>query len=291
VAVRTAAVIGAGGFIGRHLVATLRSGGIHVVTSDRADQPYRPGRLDAADVVFYLASSITPALAEAHPQRAAADQDHLGGLLRHLTECERPSTVVLSGSAGTVYDPDAPQPWAEDAPTRPTTRYGAAKLAMEWLLREHRGPAIVLRLSNVYGPGQRVDKSQGVLGFWLRAAATGEPLNLIGDPQTTRDYVYVDDVVNCLLLAGRYAPPLASAEPLVVNVGSGVSTSLAELLSTVERVVGTPLPVRALPGRAIDRRDVRLDVGRAQRWLSWRAETSLVDGISAAWRELRDQPA
>src|SRR5690349_3082366 len=82
--------------------------------------------------------------------------------------------------------------------------------ALERLLldRADTVPGVVLRLSNVYGPGQRVDKSQGVLAYWLRAAAAGKPVPLIGDPQARRDYVYVHDVVDCLLRVAAWWPTL-----------------------------------------------------------------------------------
>jgi UDP-glucose 4-epimerase len=281
-------VVGADGFIGRHLAAALCVSGARVTACTRAHQPYRP---DSPDIVFYLASSITPALAEQHPEWVRADHQLFAALLRRLARRPNPPTVVLTSSAGTVYDPDAAGPWREDAPTRATSDYGAAKLALERLLLEHTGiPAVILRLSNVYGPGQRVDKSQGVLAYWLHAAAADRPLQVMGDPHARRDYVYVHDVVDCLLRVAAWSPTLAASEPpLVVNVASGVSTSLADLLSTVEYVVGRDVAVQQLPGRAVDRLDTSLDVRRAAQWLGWRPRTSLVEGVTEMWQSLRPE--
>jgi UDP-glucose 4-epimerase len=283
-------VVGADGFIGRHLAAALSASGARVTACTRAHQPYRP---DAPDIVFYLASSITPALAEQHPDWVGADHQLFAAVLRRLARRPNPPTVVLTSSAGTAYDPDVPGPWREDDPTRATNGYGAAKLALERLLLEHSGiPAVVLRLSNVYGPGQRVDKSQGVLAYWLGAAAADRPLQVMGDPQARRDYVYIHDVVDCLLRVAAWSPTLAASEPpLVVNVASGTSTSLADLLSTVELVVGRDLTVQQLPGRAVDRRDTSLDVRRAAQCFGWRPRTSLVDGITQMWQSLRPEGA
>jgi UDP-glucose 4-epimerase len=162
-----------------------------------------------------------------------------------------------------------------------------AKLALEKLLLDHAStiPAVVLRLSNVYGPGQRVDKSQGVVAYWLSAVVADQPLQVIGDPNATRDYVYIDDVVDCMLRVAARSPALAADEPLVVNVASGVSTPLAELLSIVEFAVGRDLPVERQPGRALDRRNTSLDVRRAAQRLGWRPSTSLIDGVTAMWHQ------
>ena len=131
--------------------------------------------------------------------------------------------MVLVSSGGTVYDPAVPPPYPESAPTRPRTAYGRAKLALEG----QRSPAaglpdwVTLWVANVYGPGQPAVSGQGVDGYWLRAAAEGEPLTVYGNPDSTRDYVYVGDVAEAMLATHRAAVP-----PPVVNVGSGEPTSL-----------------------------------------------------------------
>jgi len=284
-AVRSAAVVGAGGFIGQHLTAALCAGGWRVTAYTRADELWWPDDPRAPEVVFYLASSINPARAEQYPELVTADHRRFSELLSRLARSAHPPTVVFTSSAGTVYDPGVPGRCREDAPTRATNRYGTAKLALEQLLLDHAGsvPAVILRLSTVYGPGQRVGRGQGVLASWLSAVAEHRPLPMIGDPRATRDYVYVDDVVDCMLRVDR------PTEPLVLNVGSGVSTSLAQLLSIVESVVGRELPVQGLPVRSVDRQDVRLDVRRAAHWLGWRARTSLYDGVAAMWHAVRPE--
>lgn len=288
----TAAVVGSDGFIGRRLSGSLTARGTVVRGYTRQHGLHRRDEAGDPDVIFYLATSITPALAERHPELVTADHVRFAGLVRMLARTPNPPSVVLTSSAGTVYDPDLPGPYREDLPTRATSRYGAAKLALERLLLDHadRIPTVILRLSNVYGPGQRVDRSQGVLAYWLRAAAAGQPLTLIGDPGTTRDYVYVDDVVDCMLrLSARHrtgtVPP-----PLILNVGSGVSTTLGDLLTAVRGVVGGDLAVRRLPPRLVDRREVSIDVERARTLLGWRSRTSLRDGITAMWLATPNRP-
>jgi UDP-glucose 4-epimerase len=285
----SAAVVGADGFIGRHLTSALQDQGGRVTTFTREHEPSWLADTATPEIVFYLASSITPALAEQNPDLVVADHQGLAELLCRLAHGRRPPTVVLTSSAGTVYDPDVVGPCAEDAPTRATSRYGAAKLALERLLLEHSFtiPSVILRLSNVYGVGQRTGKSQGVLAYWLASALRGEPVQLIGDPQTTRDYVHVDDVVDCMLRVATRLPDLVAQRPVILNVASGRRTSLVDLHSIVELVVGREVPVQLRPGRAVDRKDTHLDVRLARQRLGWHAQTSLLDGITAMWQATR----
>jgi len=296
-AINRAAVIGAAGFIGASLSGALADAHVDTacftrsarVFNDRNELSYA---LRRAQVVYYLASSINPSLGEQHPEWGAADHQLFTRLLRQLAEQDEPSAVVLTSSGGTVYDQDAAPPYAESSPVRASGRYGQAKIALEEALEEYSGraPSVILRLANVYGPGQVAGKGQGVLGYWMRAVLDGEPLPVIGDPECSRDYVYITDVVDCLALvdtALRTGAPLGgqpSPGPVVLNVGSGVPTSLTELVAVVRGVVGRPLPVAYAEGRGMDRRHVWLDVARARETLGWRPSTSLAEGVARMWR-------
>lgn len=263
---RSAAVVGAGGFIGSHLHDALVATGIP--TTD----------VTTADTVFFVAGSVTPASAERHPDRVAAHLASFRELLDRLAGTGTRPRVVLAGSGGTVYDEAVPPPYAETAPVGPASAYGRAKLAMErdLLARADTIDGVVLRLANVYGPGQRVGTGQGVVAYWLDAIANGRPLIVYGD--ATRDYVYVDDVVDAMVRAHR-AGPL----PAVLNIGSGVPVSLTGLLRTVEESVGRAIDARFEHRRWFDRQDVWLDVGLARSVLGWHAGTGLDTGIARAW--------
>lgn len=293
-AVRTAgmAVVGAGGFLGSALTAAARRAGVPVSAYTRAvpclaaDGACAPG-LAAARTVFWLASGITPATAEVRPERVRADREAFAALLTALRRLPVPPRVVLLSSGGTVYDPVARPPYAEDAPTRPRTAYGRAKLALEATLTCAGLPdRTILRVANVYGPGQPAASGQGVVGHWLRAAAAGLPLTVYGDPHATRDYVYADDVAGALLAVHR-----ATAPPPVVNVGSGVPTSLRTLAGLVREAVGDPaLRCEERPARGFDLDRTWLDVSLAGTALGWRATTPLPTGLARAWSAARTLP-
>jgi UDP-glucose 4-epimerase len=284
---RRTAVVGAGGFIGSHLSAALEAAGHSVVPVTR-DRPAVSGtalRSDLHDVatVLYVAGGINPATANAHPERGPADVAEFGRLLEAFGRLAVPPRVVLASSGGTVYDDSFAPPYREDSPVLESTVYSAAKLAMERLLTAYDAPtgSTVVRLANVYGPGQRVGTGQGVVAHWIDAALRGRPLTIFGAPETVRDYVYVADAT-----AAMVAIAAAPTTPMVVNVGSGEPTSLAELARVVQSVATEArydVEIQLVPSRTFDRQRVWLDVSLARASLGWRPNVGLVEGVRHTW--------
>jgi UDP-glucose 4-epimerase len=258
-----------------------RLAGARLLIGDAADPEATASAVAGADRVVYAAGATVPADAEHDP--VAAERVSLPPLLGVLDACRRrPGTRLLFlSSGGTVYGDGGPVPIAESHPLRPTTTYGRLKAAGERSLAEARAAGVAgtaLRCANVYGPGQAAWRSQGVIATLLAAAAGGDVAPLYGDGRAVRDHVAVDDV------AGAVVALLAADGPLppAVNVGSGVGTSLAELVALVGEVTGRELRVRWLPDRPTDRRHVVLDVSLLARLAAFRP-TRLRDGIAALW--------
>ena len=284
------AVVGAAGFLGRALVDGLRRAALPVCSYTRSatfldgDGAARPG-LASARTVYWLATQINPQIAEQQPEKVAEDLAAFEQFLRTVSTLVVPPTVVLLSSGGTVYDPDVAPPYAETAPTRPGSAYGSAKLALEEQLAARApGRFVTLRVSNAYGPGQPVASGQGVIAHWLRAARRGEDIRLFGAPETSRDYVYVDDVARAMRAVDAVPGPL----PPVLNIGSGRPTTLQQLAETVLAVVQDPAVQLVVEGRrSFDVPRTWLDISLAARVLGWSPQTPLTDGIAAAWAAVR----
>ena len=284
------AVVGAAGFLGRALVDGLRRAALPVCSYTRSapfldgDGAARPG-LASARTVYWLATQINPQIAEQQPEKVAEDLAAFEQFLRTVSTLVVPPTVVLLSSGGTVYDPDVAPPYAETAPTRPGSAYGSAKLALEEQLAARApGRFVTLRVSNAYGPGQPVASGQGVIAHWLRAARRGEDIRLFGAPETSRDYVYVDDVARAMRAVDAVPGPL----PPVLNIGSGRPTTLQELAETVLAVVQDPAVQLVVEGRrSFDVPRTWLDISLAASVLGWSPQTPLADGIAAAWAAVR----
>jgi UDP-glucose 4-epimerase len=308
-------VIGGGGFIGTHLCNALADRGARVSAFGRSrrdpgamdprvawsaclisDLPQLREHLVGAEVVYHLASSTTPALSEADP--AADVADNVVPTIRLLEEASRlgVARLVFVSSGGTVYGVPAAVPVAETASTLPISAHGLHKLTIEGylaLFRERHGlDSIVLRLANLYGPLQRARRSQGVVAAFLEAALRGDAIEIWGDGKVTRDFVFVDDVVEAMVLAATYQGALR-----VFNVGSGSGIEVNAIAGDIEAVLGRgPLRRTYRPARAVDVPVNVLDIARITAEMGWTPRISWLEGLrrTAAWMEtqaLEPRPA
>ncbi|MGK5115216.1 NAD-dependent epimerase/dehydratase family protein [Geodermatophilus sp. CPCC 205506] len=278
-----AVVTGAGGFVGRHLVARLRSDGWDVVPLTRADVDLADPDAGASavraadpDVVFSLAAGrakTTPA------ERAATVAVNTSPWLVDALP-GRCRAVVRLGSS-TEYAA-GPGPLAEDAALRPRGFFGATKASGSLLLQaaaaERGVRAAVLRAFQVYGPGDHPTRLVPVV---LGAARTGAVVPLPGHV-SRRDWVWVGDVVDACVRAALadHLPP-----GQVLNVGTGVQTSTEELVATAERVTGRSIATApgAHPGRDWDTADWVSDPSAAAAMLGWRPTVDLAEGLARTW--------
>ncbi|MEW2404817.1 NAD-dependent epimerase/dehydratase family protein [Streptomyces griseoviridis] len=298
-------VTGAAGFIGSHLVEALLADGNTVVGVDRRAPHTDPAAalhleralthprfsLVTADLrtcplavlfrhsraVFHLAAlpGVRGSWGERFGEYASSNVFATERVVSACEEARVPRLVYASSSS--VYGSGAGATHETTAP-HPESPYAVSKLAGEQLCLAHAGQAgatltaVVLRLFTVYGPRQRPDM---LIGRALAAALGGPQLTLYGDGGHSRDFTFVGDVVRAAVAAAT-----RPAGTSVINVGAGVSTSVAEVLSTVEELTGHPVPVVRLPAQAGDVDATLADRSRAAELLGWAPRTTLRQGIS-----------
>jgi UDP-glucose 4-epimerase len=185
--------------------------------------------------------------------------------------------VVFAGSGGTLYGvPDA-VPVRESHPQRPISPYGVSKKAagdyLHYYREVHGLEYTELALANVYGPRQDPHGEAGVVAIFAGRMLAGRQPTVFGDGAQTRDYVFVDDVVDAFVRATE------KGGGLLMNIGTGVETSVLELYETMARLVGYPEPPNRAPARAGELARSALDPGRAAIHLGWKPWTSLDDGL------------
>jgi len=221
--------------------------------------------LQEVDCVYHLAARVSVPQSLLYPREYA--RVNVGGTVA-LMEAMRDTGVgrVVFTSSGAVYGRQPRQPVREDDPPHPDSPYAVSKWAAEqyvstigelWGLE-----TVALRIFNAYGPGQALPVSHApVVPRFLRAALTGGSLVVYGDGRQTRDYVYVDDVVDALVAAAT----ATGLNRQVVNIGSGRETSMAELIAHVERATGRRANVIAHGEKSGGVPRLAADIGRRAR--------------------------
>ena len=280
------AVVGGRGFLGRAITEELERAGHRALVLERETPALTPAGLAEevliSDTVVWAASSINPMISANDPVRVEADIDAFGAFVEAVADLPRPPRILLLSSGGTVYDQHAQPPYTESSPTVPASDYGRAKLALEHRLAA-ADETLVLRVANAYGPGQPLAPGQGVIAHWMTALLAGHTPHLYGDPDRARDYVYVADIA----AAVRAAVETEDWPVPVLNVGSGVPTSLGRLYELVRDAAGAVgVEPHRHPVRDYDAPSTWLDCDLAADTIGWRARTPLPDGLAAAWRHL-----
>ncbi len=195
--------------------------------------------------------------------------------------------VVYTSTGGAGYGDTDVIPTPEDHPTQPTSPYGVSKISAERYLDCWSGltgtPALTLRLANVYGPRQNPQGEAGVIAIFADRLVRRVPCLVNGDGEQTRDYVYVADVADAV--ARSLARPDATG---VVNIGTGVETSVNELYRRLAKLAGVANDARHGPAKPGEQRRSVLDPRRAGHVLAWTPATSLDAGLAHTYRSFEE---
>ena len=185
--------------------------------------------------------------------------------------------LVNLSTGGAIYG-ETPECAHEDAELHPPSNYGRFKAEAEEIVRGAALRGITLRLANAYGPRQRQDLEGGVIAIFLGAWRRDEPITIFGDGSAQRDYVYVTDICDAVVAA------LESAATGVYNIGTGVATSVNEIVDAMTAVLGPPPGVLHAPERPSEVQRSCLDVSKAARDGLWRPRSDLREGIEKTAR-------
>ena len=302
-----ALVTGGAGFIGSTLVDRLLAEGHEVVVVDdlsrgrsanleraeSAGERFSFHRMDVCaeeitaliererpEVVFHLAAQIDVRVSVDDPVHDA--MVNVVGTVRLAEACRRAGVrrIVFTSSGGSIYGPVEQLPVSEERPVDPLSPYAAGKVAgevyLEMFAKLYGMQWAGIAPANVYGPRQDPHGEAGVVAIFSQRLLAGGDTRVFGDGSNTRDYVFVDDVVDAFYRAAT----VPEAAGLRFNIGTGVETSDRQLHTLVAAAAGAVDEPEYAPARLGDVARSALDPGLASRVLGWSPRVAIDEGVA-----------
>ena len=235
---------------------------------------------DPVDVIVHLAAKagVRPSILNPVSYQRA---NVLG--LQNLLDFakERSVTQFVFASSSSVYGVNDHFPWKEDEQLLPISPYAMTKLAGEMLGHVYSKlfdiRFIALRFFTVYGPGQRPDLA---IHKFTKSILTGQSISMYGDGNTSRDYTYIDDIIQGILAATNYH----EVNFEIINLGNSYSVSLKELIGSIEKVVGKKAIIEQLPEQPGDVPKTFADISKAKKLLGYEPKTKLDEGLEKFYK-------
>lgn len=288
-------VTGGAGFFGSHIVDALRGRGddvlalddlstgdranldpaVRLVVADVSDRERVRGMLSGErfDAVVHAAAKTK--VVESIEQPALYHRVIVNGTSNALDVAQMTgaASFVNISTGGALYG-ETPACAVEESPIDAPSPYGRYKAEAERLAASTPGlRAVTLRFANIYGPRQRTDLEGGVIAIFAGCWKRGEPITIYGDGSAQRDYLHVADAVTAILAA--LDRPVSGA----YNVGTGVATSVNQLVEALTALLGAPRGVVQVAERAGEIQRSCLDASKAAREGLWRSAIPLADGL------------
>jgi len=292
-------ITGAAGFLGAPLANSLVADGhsvvglddlstgdpqrlspeVHLVRGDVNDRPKLWSLLQDVDCVYHLAARVIVPESVLYPREY--NQVNVGGTVT-LMEAMRDVGVkrVILISSGTIYGNQRNQPMKESCRPNPRSPYAVSKLSAEYYVRTIGDlwgiETVCLRVFNAYGPGQPLPPSHPpVIPYCLRQAIDNGTIVIHGDGEQTRDYVFIEDVVDAMI-AASFAEKI---NRLIINVGSGKETSVNEIVKTVKELTGTKPEIVVNKSHHKGPSRMCADLSLATKKLGYHPKVDLKDGL------------
>jgi UDP-glucuronate 4-epimerase len=230
---------------------------------------------DPVDIIVHMAARAGVRPSIQNPM--AYQQTNVIGL-QHLLDFAKAQHIkqFVFASSSSVYGINNHFPWKEEEQLQPVSPYAMTKLSGEMMGHVYSKlfniRFIALRFFTVYGPSQRPDLA---IHKFTRAILKGEPLSMYGDGSTSRDYTYVDDIINGVISAMQYD----KSDFEIINLGNNYAVSLMELIKAIETVTGRQAVIEKLPEQAGDVPKTFADITKARTLLQYEPTTKLAEGL------------
>ncbi len=288
-------VTGGAGFIGSHLANStvpdheltvldaLTTGErgtvpdeVTLVEADIRDADAVATAAEVTDVIFHEAALVSVEASVDDPDRSHAI--NVQGTINVLEAARYKNIRVVLASSAAIYGHPESIPISEDHPKEPTSPYGLDKLSTDQYARLYNDlydlETVSLRYFNVYGPEQVAGDYSGVISVFIDQALSGEDITVHGSGEQTRDFVYIDDIVQANLIAAT-----TDAVGEAYNVGTGESVTIRELAELIQDITDTDSDIVHTDARTGDIEHSRADISKAKEYLEYDPNTSLREGL------------
>ena len=259
---------------------------VHITRGAVEDKPKVWRLLNKIDCVYHLAARVSVPESVLYPREY--NRTNVSGTVA-IMEAMRDAGIkrVVLASSGAIYGEQPGPVVHEKLLPNPTSPYAVSKLAAEGYVQTIGGvwniETVSLRIFNAYGPGQAIPPTHPpVIPQFVRQILGGGSVIIHGDGRQVRDYVYVDDVVKALAAAAT----AQGIDRQIINIGTGIGTSLNDLVRLIERVTGCPARVIVNPAVAGGVSTLVANTARAKELLDYQPQVSLEQGL--VWLVERD---
>ena len=273
------AIVGNKGFIGKNIVGSdnFADDDLVLFNSNQsiwASQQNLKAEFLECESVIWAAGKVNPILAESKPELVKLEINEFTKVVDMLVSnnsINLPRLIFLS-SGGCTYTA-LRSTYREDDQALGINVYGKMKIDQENILTERIPNSVIVRLSNVYGPGQPAGRGQGVIAEWFNSVKIGQTPKVYGNLNSTRDYLHIKDTITAIKLLTR------SKTSGVINIGSGMETTLKELTEVFSQILSLSFTFEMKEKRNFDRMKYRLDIEKAKSELLWIPKIDIYSGI------------
>lgn len=289
-------ITGGAGFIGSHIVEKLLENNYNVIIIDNLssgsienipnsdtlklyqlniekDDLELVFQKETPDYVILLAAQTSVNFSISHPYYDA--NMNVMASIKLLELCKKYNIKkFITASSAAIYGNPKYLPIDENHPTEPMSQYGLSKLTMEKYIKLSGIPYIIFRFSNAYGPRQKSSKESGVVAIFNNAMKNNEPINIYGDGEQIRDFIYVEDIANICIKAINL-----NVENEIINFSTNKGVSLNQLFKVMKSLYNYTLNANYLPERIGDIKNSILSNDKAYNLLKFTNYTKLEKGL------------